>query len=280
VRTAGVDGRRALAERSGRATNRPVKPRHSEAPAQRAERVYGLSAALAAFAQRPAAVVNIAYTQDARKPLADMLREAARLRIAYREVDNATLTSMAESVHHEGVCLLVRPRENLAIASIAAGLGEQCLVIALDGVQNPHNVGAILRSAAYFGADALIYASEQDKPLTAAARRVAEGGAERLVVRSVPDLSAALGSFVEHGLSLVGCDTRAKLRLDTFRWPRRALLILGHEQHGLSPAVRGMCQSLVRIAGADTLDSLNVSVTAGIFLSSFANAQAARSGSP
>lgn len=257
-----------------------MKPRSPEVPAQRAERIYGLSAALAAFEQRPAAVVNIAYTKEARQALAEVLREAARLRIAYREVDGSTLESMAESVHHEGVCLLVRPRETLSIASIAAGLGEQCLVIALDGVQNPHNVGAIVRSAAYFGADALIYSSEHDKPLPAAARRVAEGGAERLVVRSVPDLSAALGSFVEQGLSLVGCDTRAKLRLDGFRWPRRALLVLGHEQHGLSAPVRAQCQSLVRIAGADTLDSLNVSVTAGIFLSSFAAAKGARSGTP
>jgi TrmH RNA methyltransferase len=257
-----------------------VKPRSSEVSAQPAERVYGLSAALATFERRPTAVLNIAYTKDARQALAEMLREAARLRIAYREVDGTTLASMAESVHHEGVCLLVRPRENQSIASIAAGLGEQCLVVALDGVQNPHNVGAILRSAAYFGADALIYSSEHDKPLPAAARRVAEGGAERLVVCAVPDLSAALGSFVERGLSLVGCDTRAKLRLDGFRWPRRALLVLGHEQHGLSAPVRSMCQSLVRIAGADTIDSLNVSVTAGIFLASFGAAQSARSGKP
>jgi TrmH RNA methyltransferase len=257
-----------------------VTPRNADVSAQRAERVYGLSAALAAFDRRPDAVLNIAYTQDVRKPLADMLREAARLRIAYREVDGETLTSMAESVHHEGVCLLVRPRENPSIESIAGALAEQCLVIALDGVQNPHNIGAILRSAAYFGADALIFSSEQSKPLTAAARRVAEGGAERLVVRAVPELGAALATFVAHGLHIVGSDTRAKLRLDGFRWPRRAVLVLGHEQHGLTPQVRAMCQSLVRIAGADTLDSLNVSVTAGIFLASFSNARGARSGTP
>ena len=255
-----------------------MKPRAPQIPAQRAERVYGLAAALAAFERRPEAVLNIAYARDRRKALADMLREAARRRIAYREVDAETLDGLAESVHHEGVCLLVRPREQVALEDIAAGLDERCLVLALDGVQNPHNVGAILRSAAYFGAAALLFVSEKSKPLTAAAKRVAEGGAERVVVRSVPDLPAALRVFRDHGLEIIGCDPRAKVALPEFRWPARAVLVLGHEQHGLTQPVRCLCRPLVRIAGADALDSLNVSVSAGIFLASHAGAVTTRGG--
>jgi TrmH RNA methyltransferase len=233
---------------------------------------------LAAFEQRPEAVLNIAYTRERRKALADMLREAARLRIAYREVDAETLDGLAESVHHEGVCLLVRPRENPALEAIAKGLGERCLVLALDGVQNPHNIGAILRSAAYFGAAALVFVSERSQPLTAAARRVAEGGAERVIVRSVPDLPIALRVFRDHGLAVIGCDTRAKVLLPRLRWPARAVLVLGHEQHGLTQEVRALCQPLVRIAGSDSIDSLNVSVSAGIFLASYSGAVTAASG--
>src|SRR5262245_36823378 len=78
-------------------------------PKSKAERVYGLAAALAAFENRPEAVLSIAHTSDLRRPLAPMLREAARRRIAYREVDADALAQLADSTHHEGVCLLVRP---------------------------------------------------------------------------------------------------------------------------------------------------------------------------
>jgi RNA methyltransferase, TrmH family len=242
---------------------------------ERTERVYGLSAARAVFEQRPEAVISIAHTKPARAALADMLREAASRRIAYREVDAESLARMADSVHHEGVCLLVRQREAVSAESIALSLGARGLVLALDGVQNPHNVGAILRSAAYFGAHAVIYASEQDKALAASARRVAEGGAERVSVARVPKLSDALSTLADHGLTVIGSDARAKLRLDSYRWPARAVLVLGHEQHGLTPEVRAVCSTLLRIAGVDGMDSLNVSVAAGIFLASFA-AQGAR----
>ena len=255
-----------------------MKRRAPHVPTERAERVYGLAAAIAAFEHRPDAVLNIAYTRERRNALAEVLRTAAKKRIAYREVDGETLDALSGSVHHEGVCMLLRPRQPPAWTSLVENLGERCLVLALDGVQNPHNIGAIVRSAAYFGADALLFVSADHKPLTAAARRVAEGGAEHLALHAVSELPAALLQLRDAGLSIIGCDTRAKLSLDRFVWPPRSALVLGHEQKGLSPEVRRVCKPLVRIAGANTLDSLNVSVSAGIFLASHASQQRARSG--
>jgi TrmH RNA methyltransferase len=254
-----------------------VKSRNRDGAPERTERIYGLAAARAAFEERPEAVISIAHTKLARAALAEMLREAAGRRIAYREVDAESLARMADSVHHEGVCLLVRQREEVSPEGIALGLalGARGLVLGLDGVQNPHNVGAILRSAAYFGAHAVIYAGEPDKALAPSARRVAEGGAERVTIARVPKLSDALGTLADQGLSIIGSDARAKLRLDSYRWPQRAVLVLGHEQTGLTPEVRAVCSTLLRIAGVEGMDSLNVSVAAGIFLASFA-AQGAR----
>jgi RNA methyltransferase, TrmH family len=247
-----------------------VKSRNRDNAGERTERVYGLSAALAAFEQRPEAVISIAHTQEARYAIAEMLRMAATRRIAYREVDAETLGRMADSVHHEGVCLLMRPRESVSVESIASTLGARGMVLALDGVQNPHNVGAILRSAAYFGAHAMLYASAQDKALAPAALRIAEGGAERVTLARVPQLSAALRTLGEHGLAVIGSDSRAKIRLDGYRWPAKAVLVLGHEQHGLTDEVREVCSTFVRIPGVEGMDSLNVSVAAGVFLASFA----------
>jgi TrmH RNA methyltransferase len=235
---------------------------------QAAERIYGLSAALAAFEQRPELVLSIAHTRDVRREVANMLREAARRRIAYREVDDDALAEMADSVHHEGVCLLVRTEPGMELSELAALTGDRGLIVALDAVQNPHNLGAVLRSAAYFGALGLIVGA--DKKLTPSARRIAEGGAEHVPVVSVASLPSALKLLADDGFAIVGADTRAKVQLRAFKWPKRAVLVLGHEREGLSKPVRAACSTLVRIEGTKAVESLNVSVAAGVLLASYA----------
>lgn len=236
-----------------------------------AERVYGLSAALAAFHQRPELVVSIAHTPELRLELADMLREAARRRIAYRELDPDALAQLADSVHHEGVCLLVRPAPVLDLSELAKRVGDRGLLIALDDVQNPHNLGAVLRSAAYFGARGLIVSA--DRKLSASARRVAQGGAEHVPVVNVPSIPSALREFADHEFAIIGADTRARVQLQALKWPKRAVLVLGHERGGLSKPVKTVCNTLVRIAGTEAVESLNVSVAAGVLLASYTNQQ-------
>jgi RNA methyltransferase, TrmH family len=233
-----------------------------------AERVYGLAAALATFEQRPESVLSIAHTKDVRRALADMLRQAARRRIAYREVEAEALADMAESVHHEGVCLLVRPAPAFDVEALASRVPGPGLLVALDEVSNPHNLGAVLRSAAYFGARGVIVSA--DRKLTAAARRVAEGGAEHVPLASVPSLSVALRKLAEHDFAILGADTRAEVQLHALRWPERTVIVLGHERTGLTAETRAACRTLVRIAGTQAVDSLNVSVAAGVLLSSYA----------
>jgi TrmH RNA methyltransferase len=230
--------------------------------------VYGLSAALAVFEQRPELVVSIAHTREVRREVANMLREAARRRIAYREVEDDALAEMADSVHHEGVCLLVRVEPGMELGELAELTGDRGLIVALDEVQNPHNLGAVLRSAAYFGAFGLIVGA--DKKLTPSARRIAEGGAEHVPVVSVASLPSALKLLADDGFAIVGADTRAKVQLRAFKWPKRAVLVLGHEREGLSKPVRTACNTLVRIEGTKAVESLNVSVAAGVLLASYA----------
>lgn len=207
-----------------------------------------------------------------------MLRAAARRRIAYREVDAEELTRMAQSVHHEGVCLLVTARPAPQPAELIASVKKKGLLLALDGVENPHNIGAILRSAAYFGARGLIYTSA-DKSLGAllppAARRVAEGGAEFVPVLRLQELSGLLHEAKRAGVAIIGAGAHAKTSLDRFKWPARALLVLGHEQRGLSREAQAACDVSVRIAGSQQVESLNVSVAAGIFIASYAQSHGA-----
>jgi RNA methyltransferase, TrmH family len=242
-------------------------------PLEETQKVYGISAVLAVMAQRPEQVLSIAHTRAARKPLADALREAARRRIAYREVDEEELSRIAGSLHHEGVCVLAREPDAPDLETIARRTEPRGLIVALDGVQNPHNIGAILRSAAFFGAVGLVLAGQRGaraEGLPPAALRVAEGGAEHVAVLRVPDLVAALRQLAQAGLSIVGADAHAERSLTTLRWPPRAVLVLGSEAAGLAREVREMCDVTARVVGRGRLESLNVSVAAGVMLASHA----------
>ena len=234
------------------------------------ERIYGLAAALAAFAVRPEQVLRIAYSERARLPLADMLREAARRRIAYRELSDEELAQMAGAVHHEGVCVLARPRAELGLDELAARALPRGLIAALDGVDNPHNVGAVLRSAAFFGVAGLLIADPKRRVLTSASRRIAEGGAEHVPQLCCSELVPALRDLRAHGLRVIGSDSGRGTPLSELRWPPRCALVLGAEDHGLSKAVRAACDDVVRIDGSNAVESLNVSVAAGVLFASYA----------
>jgi TrmH RNA methyltransferase len=239
-------------------------------PAGATEKVYGLAAALAVLRSRPEQVVNIAHTASARRALGPALSEAARRKIAYREVGDEELARMAGGVHHEGVCLLVRERAAVTLAELARRAEPAGLLVALDHVENPHNVGAVLRSAAYFGAPGMLIADAERPLLTAAATRVAEGGAELVGVARVAALGPALSELRALGFVVVGADAAAEVALPALRWPKRVVLVLGSEDQGLSLAVKKICDQLVRIDGSGAIESLNVSVAAGVLFASYA----------
>jgi TrmH RNA methyltransferase len=232
----------------------------------RTERVVGLEAVRAVLRVRPEAVLHLAHSSEARRQVADLLREAARLRIAYREVDEDELGRIAGTLHHEGVCLQVRARPPVELPELVRALGPGGFVLALDQVQNPHNIGALLRSAAYFGATGLLIASREERGLGPAAVRVAEGGAEYVPVCVVPELCAALDKLGEAGASIIGADAHEGEPLHSARLPQRCVLVLGSERSGLSPGVQKRCTRRLRIEGRGQIESLNVSVAAGILL--------------
>ena len=242
-------------------------------PLDETQKVYGISAVLAVMANRPEQVLSIAHTRAVRKLLANALREAARRRIAYREVDEEELSRIAGSLHHEGVCVLALEPAALDLETMASRTDPRGLIVALDGVQNPHNVGAILRSAAFFGAVGLLLAGQRGaraEGLAPASLRVAEGGAEHVPVLRVSDLVVALRQLAQAGLSIVGADAHADRSLSELRWPPRAVLVLGSEAAGLAREVRQMCDITARVVGRGALESLNVSVAAGVMLASHA----------
>ncbi len=266
------------ASKAARSAKAPPRAHASErVPLEETHKVYGISAVRAVIARRPEQVLSLAHTRAVRQVLADVLREAARRRIAYREVNDDELSRIAGSLHHEGVCVLALEPAAPELETLARNTEPRGLIVALDGVQNPHNIGAILRSAAFFGAAGLVLAGQRGaraEGLPPAALRVAEGGAEHVGVLRVPDLVATLRQLALAGLSIVGADAHAKRSLTDLRWPPRAVLVLGSEAGGLAREVRDMCDVTVRVVGRGALESLNVSVAAGVMLASHATSLA------
>ncbi|MCZ7687021.1 MAG: hypothetical protein M5U28_53075 [Sandaracinaceae bacterium] len=153
--------------------------------------IYGRNAGLALFAPRPDDVRRAFVYQRTSRAVGDLLSELARRRLPHRVVDDEELAKVAGSQHHEGICLVASPRPEPDERAVLSVRGAACALY-LDGVENPRNLGAILRSAAHFGCLALSGARDRLPSPSGATARVAEGGAEHVPVVRFADPIASL----------------------------------------------------------------------------------------
>ena len=232
------------------------------------EAVYGLRAGLAVLACRPEDVVRVVYGRGLDRDAAELVRRAASRRVPCAELPEAELDRAAGSSHHEGLCLITRPRRWAAPKELAGRLvRDGGAAIALDRVRNPYNVGAVLRSAAFFGlTGALLGAPAPHPALAPDAVRVAEGGAEHLMLSRTTDLADTLGRLRAEGVRVVGADGAARTSALGFAFERPVVLVLGHEREGMGPRVRAQCDEVVAIPGTSAVESLNVAVAAGVLM--------------
>lgn len=230
----------------------------------------GLNAVLAVFERRPEDIIRV-YLTEARIPaLSPLLKWCAAHKRAYHVVDKAELDRVASSLHHEGVCALVRARPAPSLDALLEGLDRGAgpeVLLALDGVANPNNLGALTRSAAHFGARAIVYRPvDPEAGFSSALARVAEGGLEHVELIAAPSLTPALARLRALGFQLVATTGRAAGSLFETRLPERMVLLLGAEDRGLSRELEKMAELRLQIPGTGRVESLNVSVAGGIFL--------------
>jgi TrmH RNA methyltransferase len=213
-------------------------------------------------------VRSILVTPELAPKLAEALREARGRGIPCREVPEQGLARAAGSAHHEGLCVVARPRRWFAPAELAEHLlRRQGAAVALDRVRNPYNIGAILRTAAFFGLDgALLGAPAPHPALAPDAVRVAEGGAEHLLLARTTDLADTLGRLRSKGVAVIGAESDGAAALAGYRFPRPVVVVMGNEREGLGERIRARCDALVRIEGSGAVGSLNVSIAASLMI--------------
>jgi TrmH RNA methyltransferase len=235
---------------------------------ERREMIYGVNAVRAVFDMRRDDIERIARARAIAPALATLIRWAGTEKVQHDILPDRELDRIAQSTHHEGIIIATRPRTWMSPIELALSLGSAVVV---DGVANPHNVGAIVRTAAFFAFDGVLVAAPADHPaMTPAAARVAQGGAERLMLARTHDLPAALDELARRGIAVVGADPHAKIDLAEHEFQRPVAVVVGSERDGLAAPVRARCKTLVAIRGGGAVESLNVAVAAGIVMAAVA----------
>lgn len=237
-------------------------------------RLYGLNAVRAVFARRPQAIRKV-YLLEARIPqLQPLLKWCVANRVGYRVVEEADLQKLAASTHHEGVVADVLREEP---QSLTAWLRElpagPCCALWLDGVGNPHNLGAILRSAAHFGVGAMLLPKHSIMTVSGAAARVAEGGAEQVPFVRLGREDNAIAQLHGAGFKLAATLVRGAAELFATVLPQRLVYVIGAEGEGMDPKLVALCDQRLSIPGSGAVDSLNVAAATTVLLAEWARAQ-------
>src|SRR6516165_9726678 len=228
--------------------------------------VHPVAEALRAGRRRFDHVLVAAERHDDR--LARLVADCRHAGVRVRQEPREQLTQVAGTNAHQGVVAFVRPKELLSIEDLlAAPDGSQArLLLALDGVEDPQNLGALLRVADGSGVDGVIVTERRSAPLSPVAVKASAGAVEHLRIARVVNLVRALEELKEQNIWIIGLDERGETDYDRFDLAGNCVLVLGREGAGLHDLVRRTCDHLLRIPMAGGVSSLNVSTAGAVVL--------------
>ena len=230
--------------------------------------VFGLRAAQAVADYRPESILRVLYVEEVQKAIGPLLKATAAQRKPYRQVTKADLDRVCSTPHHEGIAVIAQPfhvpslEENPDVSQLNR-------IIVLDDVSNPHNVGAVARTAAWFGFDGLILNSDQPF-LNPAAIRVSQGGVFSMTCFRVRRLPRWLDHFRKTGATSFALTQNGQKDLNEVKAPSRFCLVFGNERIGIRDETLRACEQTIVIPGKGKIESLNISVAAGIAMAQLA----------
>lgn len=221
----------------------------------------------------PATALYVALGAEADERLTESVSRAADCGIAILEVPRSDLDRMTTNGLHQGIALQVPPY-NYAhpddLLAAADNDGAPALLVALDNISDPRNLGAIVRSVAAFAGHGVVIPQRRSASVTAVAWRTSAGAAARVPVARAPNLTRTLQNWADRGLQVVGLDADGDTPLDELDGTGPMVVVVGSEGKGLSRLVRQNCDLVVSIPMAGPTESLNASVAAGVVLAEIA----------
>lgn len=252
----------------------PERARGARKGADVAETVLGRNPVVEALrAKVPATALYIAQGLDPDERVSESIAIAAQTNIALMEITRAEMDRMTGRALHQGLALIVPPYDyahpedllRIALTSSAP------LLVALDGVTDPRNLGAVVRSAAAFGAQGILIPERRAAGMTAYAWRTSAGAAARMPVARCTNLTRTLKEYKDAGMFIVGLDGGAPVELDAFELATEPLvLVVGSEGDGLSRLVAQTCDLIVSIPMSGITESLNAGIAAAVTLAEIA----------
>lgn len=284
VRRRGLEGRGATppahkrtghpAARKAAAAARKAAGRSTGKPADETETVLGRNPVLECLrAHAPASALYVALGTEADERLTESVTMAADRGIPILEVPRSDLDRLSANGLHQGIALQVPPYAYAHpddLLELATTDVRPALLVALDNISDPRNLGAIVRSVAAFGGHGVLIPQRRSASVTAVAWRTSAGAAARVPVARATNLNRTLKEWSDAGVAVVGLDARGDTTVDEFDASGPLVLVVGSEGKGLSRLVRQNCDAVVSIPMAAATESLNAAVAAGVVLAEVA----------
>ncbi len=232
----------------------------ADRPRESLTKFYGVQACRAIFQHRRNDIQRVFVQFDLQEVFQDLLDWSAQRGIPHKVVASAELSRIAATEHHEGVCCQAKSLKPLSVSALTTrlkGIPTACVLV-LEGVENPHNIGAILRTACFFGVQGVVLISQQLSTLSGATCRVAEGAAEELPVVLVRHVDEALVPLKRCGYTLFATTPHKARSIYATNWPEKVAVIFGAEGPGLSDLALQAASERVVVPRLGAMESLNV----------------------
>lgn len=263
-------GKAAAKSAAGRGSSRPAGRKSDDGP----EMVLGRNPVVECLrAGVPATALYVAVGTESDERLTESVQIAANTGISILEVPRTDLDRLSANGLHQGVALQVPPYRYAHPDDLIADAfahAEPALLVALDNISDPRNLGAVVRSVAAFGGHGVLIPQRRSAGVTAVAWRTSAGAAARLPVARATNLTRTLKDWAAKGVQVVGLDADGDTTLDTYDGTGPVVVVVGSEGKGLSRLVREACDSVLSIPMAGQVESLNASVAAGVVLAEIA----------
>jgi 23S rRNA (guanosine2251-2'-O)-methyltransferase len=230
--------------------------------------IYGVNSVAEALKARGRSFAWVGVSKDRHDlRLQRVVEECRRQGVAVRFVTRAELERMSGNNAHQGVVAVTSAKQYIDLEDvIAAKRGTHSLIVVLDGIEDPHNLGAILRTADAAGSDGVVIPERRAASVTAIVTKVSAGASEHMPVAKVTNIARTLEDLKERNIWIVGLDERGKQTYDCIDYNMDCAIVLGAEGKGLHDLVAKKCDFLVSIPMLGKVASLNVSVAAGVVL--------------
>lgn len=237
------------------------------------EQIYGIHAVSAFLDNAPERLIEV-YALKGRedKRLAPLLNALQRMGVSVQQVNRQTLDNKAQGEVHQGIIARIVPAKELNENDLAQLLSQKQnqnkppLLLILDGITDPHNLGACLRTADAAGVDAVIVPKDKSAQLNATARKVASGAAETVPLIRVTNLARTMRELQEQNVWIIGTAGEASENIYQTKLTGAIALVMGAEGDGMRRLTREHCDQLIHIPMAGSVSSLNVSVATGVCL--------------